>query len=335
MHFLRKLLFALLLFIGILLTVWAAAALYFDVRTASLQIPLAVLYLVVMLGAFFFLRSRAARVFVLFAGFAVVALWWFSLKPAGDRNWQTGNAKTAYADIDGGHITIHNFRNCSYVTTKDYTCEWETRSFDLANLTGADIFITWWGPTLIAHPIVSFDFGAQGYVPISIETRSVVGQSYSAIRGFFRQYELTYIVSDERDVVRLRTNFRRDEEVYVFRTAVGAPLARKIFLAYLQRVNELHQSPEWYNAVTNNCTTNIDVSASHARGMHTLWDWRVLLNGRMDEMMYEHGNLITGGLSLPSLKAQAHINPAARAAGDSPDFSRLIRIGRVGFTSQR
>ena len=335
MHFLRKLLFALLLFMGILLTVWAAAALYFDVRTASLQVPLAVLYLVVMIGAFFFLRSRAARVLVLFAGFAVVALWWFSLKPSADRNWQTGNAKTAYADIGGGHITIHNFRNCSYVTTKDYTCDWETRSFDLANLTGADIFITWWGPTLIAHPIVSFDFGAQGYVPISIETRSVVGQSYSAIRGFFRQYELTYIVSDERDVVRLRTNFRKDEEVYIFRTAVGAPLAQKIFLAYLRRVNDLHENPEWYNAVTNNCTTNIDVSASHARGMHPLWDWRILLNGRLDQMMYEHGNIVTDGLSLPALKAQAHINPAARAAGDSPDFSHLIRIGRVGFTNQR
>jgi hypothetical protein len=334
LHLLRKVVFALLVFVGFILTAWSAAALYFDFQIASLQLPLAVLYLVLILGAFFFLRWRPSRVLVLFAGFVVVALWWFSLKPVNNRNWQPDNAQTASADIDGDHITIHNFRNCSYVTELDYTCRWETRSFDLANLTGADIFITWWGPTLIAHPITSFDFGAQGHVPISIETRDVVGQSYSAVRGFFRQYELAYIVSDERDVVRLRTNYRKDEEVYIFRTTVRPEFARKIFLAYLQRVKELHTNPEWYNALTNNCTTNIDVSASEARDRKTVWDWRVLLNGKMDEMMYEHGTLVTGGLSLPALKAQAHINDAAKAADDSPDWSQLIRVGRVGFTSQ-
>jgi hypothetical protein len=334
LHLLRKLLFALLVFVAFLLTAWAAAALYFDFQVASLQLPLAVLYLVLMLGAFFCLRHRPIRVLILFAGFVVVAFWWFSLKPTNQRNWQPDNAQTASADIDGDHITIHNFRNCSYVTELDYTCQWETRSFDLANLTGADIFITWWGPTLIAHPITSFDFGPQGHVPVSIETRDVVGQSYSAVRGFFRQYELAYIVSDERDVVRLRTNFRKDEEVYVFRTTVRPEFARKIFLAYLQRVNDLHNNPEWYNALTNNCTTNIDVSASEARDRKTVWDWRVLLNGKMDEMMYENGALVTGGLSLSALKAQAHINAAAKAADDSPDWSQLIRVGRVGFTSQ-
>jgi hypothetical protein len=161
-----------------------------------------------------------------------------------------------------------------------------------------------------------------------------VGQSYSAVRGFFRQYELAYIVSDERDVVRLRTNYRKDEEVYIFRTAVKPQFARKIFLDYIERVNQLHSNPEWYNALTNNCTTNIDVSASQARGKGTVWDWRVLLNGKMDEMMYEHGTLVTGGLPLPELKAQAHINAAAKAADDSPDWSQLIRVGRVGFTNQ-
>jgi hypothetical protein len=334
LHFLRKLLFALLVLTGFLLTAWAAAALYFDFQVASLQAPLAVLYLVLMLGAFFFLRPRPSRVIVLFAGFIVVALWWFSLKPTNQRDWQPDNAQTASADIDGDHITIHNFRNCSYVTELDYTCQWETRSFDLANLTGADIFITWWGPTLIAHPIVSFDFGPQGHVPMSIETRDVVGQSYSAVRGFFRQYELAYIVSDERDVVRLRTNYRKDEEVYIFRTTVPPQLTRKIFLDYIQRVNDLHNHPEWYNALTNNCTTNIDVSASQARGRSTVWDWRVLLNGKMDEMMDEHGTLVNGGLPLPALKAQAHINPAAKDADDRPDWSQLIRVGRVGFMNQ-
>ena len=336
MRWLRRILFALAFIVALLVTLWAVGALYFDSPFPALRAPAAIVYLIVVLGAMLFLRRNHLGLVVAFAGFILVALWWFSIKPTNNRNWQPDNAETAYADINGDQVTIHNVRNCDYRTETDYTCQWETRTYNLSNLRGADIFITWWGPTLIAHPIVSYDFGDQGHVPMSIETRDEVGQSYSAIRGFYRQYMLTYIVSDERDVVRLRTNFRHnpDEEVYLFRTTATPQLARKVFLDYLQRANELHAQPEWYNALTNNCTTNIDVSASQARGRSTVLDWRVLLNGKMDEMMYQRGGLVTGGLPLPALKAQAHINPAAHAADDSPDFSKLIRVGRVGFTDQ-
>ena len=316
------------------LTGWAAAAIYFDSPLTSLRTLVATLYLVVVLAGMVLLRRRGLGLLVAIGGFVLVAAWWFSLKPSNQRTWQPDNAETAYADIEGNQVTIHNFRNCDYRTEQDYTCNWETRSYDLANLREADIFITWWGSPWIAHPIVSFDFGDQGHVAMSIETRDEVGQGYSAVRGFFRQYTLTYIASDERDVIRLRTSYRKDEEVYLFRTMVPPPLARKIFLDYLQRANQLHARPEWYNALTNNCTTNIAVSAAEAQDVRTRLDWRILLNGKMDEMMYEHHALVTDGLSLPALREQAHINPAARAAGNSPEFSQLIRDGRVGFTTK-
>jgi hypothetical protein len=330
----RKIGFALAILVAIGVSGWVAAAIYFDSPLGSLRPVVAVLYLIAMLAAIVFLRPAYQGALVALAGFVIVALWWFSLKPSDQRNWQPDNAETAYADVNGDQVTIHNFRNCNYRTETDYTCQWETRSYNLANLSGADIFITWWGSPWIAHPIVSFDFGDQGHVAMSIETRDEVGQDYSAIRGFFRQYALTYIASDERDVIRLRTNYRKDEEVYIFRTTVKLPMARKLFLDYMQRANELHARPEWYNAITNNCTTNIAVSAAEAQDIRTRFDWRILLNGKGDEMMYEHHNLVTGGLTLPALRAQAHINPAARAAGDSPDFSKLIREGRVGFSPE-
>ena len=332
MSWLRRIVLTLLYILALLVTVWTVGAIYFDSPFASLRGVLAVVYVLVVVGCLVGLRRHHLGLVAAYGGFVLVAAWWFTLKPTSHRDWQPDDAETGWAEIQGDEVTVHDVRNCDYVTEKQYTCRWETRHYNLSKLRGADLFITWWGPTLIAHPIVSFDFGEQGHVPMSIETRDEVGQGYSAIRGFYRQYMLIYIISDERDVIRLRTNFRKDEEVYIFRTTVGPELTRQIFLSYLQRANELHQQPEWYNALTNNCTTNIDVSASHARGRGTVWDWRVLLNGKMDEMLYEHGTLVTGGLSLPALKAQAHINSAARAADDSPEFSKLIREGRVGFS---
>ncbi len=331
---LRNLLFVLATIVAVLLTAWAAAALYFDSPYPALRPVLAIVYLVVIVGALLLLRAHHAGLLIAFAGFGIVVFWWLSLKPTNTSDWQPDNAQTAYADINGDQVTIHNFRNCDYRTETDYTCQWETRFYNLSNLRGGDIFITWWGSPWIAHPIASFDFGDQGHVAMSIETRDVMGQSYSAIRGFFRQYALTYIATDERDVIRLRTDYRKDEEVYLFRTTLTPAWSRKLFLQYLQRANELHRQPEWYNAITNNCTTNIAVSADDAHEIPLRLDYRILLNGKMDEMMYEHGRLVTGGLTLPELKAQAHINAAAKAAGASPDFSSIIRQGRVGFTEK-
>jgi hypothetical protein len=189
-----------------------------------------------------------------------------------------------------------------------------------------DIFFTYWGSPWIAHPVVSFQFGDHDYIAMSIETRKEVGEVYSAVRGFFRYYELIYTVSDERDVVRLRTNYRKGEESYLFHTLATPEHARATFLNYLKKINRIRNRPEWYNALTNNCTTNIAALAGEPQ-----WDWRVLLNGRADQMLYERGDLATGNLPFAQFKEQAHINAAARAAGDDPDFSRRIREGRAGF----
>ncbi len=317
--------FALLL--ALCLTAWAVAALYVDLLSGtSLRTLAASGYGIAMLGTLLAFRGRGKGIAICLAGFALLLAWWLTLKPSNDRNWQPDVAQTAWAEIDGNHVTIHNVRNCDYRTEGDYTPHWETRSFDLSQIRGMDLSLTYWGSPWIAHPIVSFQFGDDDYIAMSIETRKEVGREYSAIRGFFRYYELIYTVSDERDVVRLRTNFRKGEETYLFHTRATPEHARATFLNYLKRINRIRNRPEWYNALTNNCTTNIAALAGEST-----WDWRVLLNGHADQMLYQRGDLEAGNLPFTQLKAQAHINAAARAAGDAPDFSRRIRVGRVGF----
>ncbi len=321
----------LALFVAGVVTLWAAAALYFDLPPASLRTLAAIAYLVLVLGLLVFFKARWQGIAFSLAAFAVILVWWLSLKPSNHRDWQPDVAETAWAEINGNQVVIHNLRNCDYRAEFDYTPHWETRTVDLANLRGMDIFITYWGSPWIAHPIVSFDFGEQGYVALSIETRKEVGETYSAVRGFFRYYELIYTISDERDVVRLRTNFRHGEEVYLFHTKATPEQARVIFRDYLAGANHLRDHPEWYNALTNNCTTNIVPYVADARKIKPRFDYRVLLNGKADEMMFERGDLVTDNLSLAQLKEKAHINPAAQAADNAPDFSRRIREGRPGF----
>lgn len=313
-----------------LVTVWAIAALYVDVRTPGWRIPLAAAYAVAALVAVITLRSKIAQL-LLAAGFVAVLAWWLALEPSKDGPWVQNNERTAWTETAGDAVTIHNLRNCEYRSEEDYSNCWHERVVHLSNLRAADIALTTWGSDYIAHPIISFDFGSDGHVAFSIEVRYRPGQTYSAILGFFRQSPLIIIAADERDVLRLRTNYRKGEEVHLYRTTVPVETAKAIFQTYVQYLNRLHERPQWYNALTTNCTTAISQQIEAAVPDPKPWDYRLVINGKLDELLYQRGRLVTGGLSFPDLKAQAHINAAARAADADPDFSSRIRAGRIGF----
>ena len=324
----KALRFLLVLFGGLvclLATAWAVGALYFDLPIAWLRTPLALAYGVSMLAALLFVKGRWRAMGLVAIGFVAVLAWWFTITPTEGRAWQPDVARRAWADIQGDEITLHDVRNCDYRTETDYTARWETRVVHLSKLTGVDLAISYWGSPWIAHPIASFQFSDSLPMAISIETRKVIGQSYSALRGFYRQYELIYIPADERDVIRLRTNYR-NEEVYLYQIRISPEHSRKIFLQYLTQLNQLHAKAQFYNAVTDNCTTNIraaNIAAEH--GKVQPWNWRVLLNGKMDELLYARG-FVDGSLPLAELKARSHINARAQAANDAFDFSERIRM---------
>ena len=176
--------------------------------------------------------------------------------------------------------------------------------------------------------MLSFGFGNEGYVCISIETRKEKGEAYSAVKGFFRQYELTYVVADERDLVRLRTNYR-GEQVYLYRLNAPPDVMRKVFLDYLLAVNSLKQRPEWYNALTSNCTSNI---RGHTRpyARKSRWSWKLVINGYVDELAYDNGAL-NHDLPFAELKRHSQINARAKAADNDAEFSKAIRQGLPGM----
>ena len=311
------------------LALWTIATLYFDVRIAWLRIPCVLVYLLAVAAVFALFKRFWRRVLGIIVCSVLVMLWWFSLKPSNNENWQADVSRTAYAEVNGNIVTIHNLRECDYRAEFDYTCQWETKQVNLNDIRGLDLFLDYWGSPWIAHTILSFDFGNGVHVPFSIEARKQVGQSYSAVRGFFRQFTLVSVISTERDVVRLRTNYRKGEDLYLYHTTATIPFARSLFLDYIGLANDLHDHPRWYNALTDNCTTQIFALKSMKSQPFKL---AVLLNGKGDEMEYKMGNLATDGLPFDELKVRAYINPTAKAADDDPDFSARIRAGRPGFT---
>jgi hypothetical protein len=268
-------------------------------------------------------RSRALAAY--FALFALLMLWWRGIDPSNERDWQSDVAVLPYADVEGDVVTVHNIRNFDYRSETDYTPAYYDKRFDLRKLEGADLVAVYWMGPAIAHIFVSFAFAGGDHLAVSIETRKEKGEAYSTLKGFFRQYELYYVVADERDVIRLRTNYRNDppEDVYVYRVQGPLENVRRVFLEYINEINELQVRPKFYNTLTTNCTTGIWLHTLVNPG-HLPFSWKILASGYVPEYAYEAGRLDTS-LPFSELKRRAHVNARAKAADHAADFSRLIR----------
>jgi len=325
-----RVLCAIVVLVGAL---WASLALFFDGPGPHwLAIGLAVLYAAGTLAALLFIRPFRWALGVAVAGFAVVFLWWHGIPPSASRNWAPEVSQMPTADLRGDLLTIHNVRNFDYRTENDFTVRYEDRTYDLSKITGLDLFLVYWGSPAIAHTIMSWQFSDGPPLAISIETRKQKGQEYSAVRGFFKQYELIYVAADERDVVRLRTNYR-GEQVYLYRLTTPPARARALLLEYARTMDEMAKHPVFYNALTHNCTTTIRIHAQAVSETKTPLDWRLLLNGYADQLLYERGVLDTH-LPFPELKARSLVNDRAKAADQAADFSRRIREGVPGPPSR-
>ncbi len=285
-------------------SIWAGSAAFYYLLTALLMHPC----------------RRCLLAWAL--AICMVGAWYLSLQPRMSATWSDDVARLPHSQIEGDLVTVFDVRNFNYRSETEYDIAYDNRSYRLRDLQSVDLFVSYWGSPHIAHTVLSFSFSSGSPLAFSVETRKVRGQQYSALKGFFRTFELIYIAADERDVIRLRTNYRK-EEVYRYRLRPTPEQMRALLLTYLGRLNSIYRQPEFYNALTSNCTTNIFFDMKSINPL-LRFDWRMLANGHLDELLYERQHA-SADISLTQFRERAHINSRAQAADADPQFSARIR----------
>lgn len=271
-------------------------------------------------------RKRRLLRIVTLALFCIGGMLWAGIRPSNDRNWVPEVAVLPWGEVNGSLVTIHNIRNFNYRSESDFDAVYDTRTYNVDQLTEVDILVAYWAGKAIGHVMVSFGFENRDFVAFSIETRKEVGEQYSAIKGFFRNYEITYVVADERDVIGVRALHRDPEEqVYVLRTRMVLQNGRKLFMEYVRQINRLRTEPAFYNTLTTNCTTQV-LALVKALGGVAQYTWKILLSGYVPDYLYETEALMPG-MSFDEIMKRALVNERAKQAISDPNFSLRIREG--------
>jgi hypothetical protein len=306
-----------------LLVAWCVLAIYYsNLPWPNLRLALAICFAGIAAWALWLSRRRWALTIFVPLLIGTVA-WWISILPSHHREWRPEVAVMPRATIDGDRVRITGVRDFDYRSRNDFTVHYEEREVLLSHLTGLDFFVSYWSEGPVGHTFVSFIFDNVPPLSISIETRPEVGEGFDPLASIFKQFELIYVVGNERDLVRVRTNFRK-ETVYLYHLNSPVESIRRLLLIYLDRINELADRPEFYHLLTNSCTINI-IRYANAAGRSGSFNFRHLLNGFIDSYLYYSGRVNTT-LPFEELRRRSQINSLAEAADGRPDFSDRIRL---------
>lgn len=304
--------------------IWCAAVLLYAPLhwPQSMKYTLAVLLVLLSIVTVWKRNERALTLAL--SGIILAVLGWFiSLQPSHERPWRKDVAVLPRTERNGNEVRLFNCRNFDYHSLQEYAVRYEDRTVDLTKLRSVDLFVSYWNPdSLIAHTFLSFNFDNAPPVSISIEARPEADEKFSATGAMFKKFELIYVVGDERDLVRVRSNYRH-EQVYRYPLRASPTASRNLFETYLEVINEIHDRPEFYHLLSNNCTVNILKNAERAGGKKD-WNIRYLLNGLLDHYLFNKG-LMNSDLPFDELRQKAHINAVANEADKDPDFSARIR----------
>jgi hypothetical protein len=310
-----------------LLTLWGGFALWYQIPGGQVLKAISVVVWVAVGLATLIAVTKGRAVFGLgcFAvAFAGLLLWWHQILPSNQRVWADDVSRTASGRVDGNLVTLYNVRNFDWRSDTDYTQRWETRTYDLERLGSVEMVLSYWSMRSIAHVLVSFGFSDGSHVVFSVEIRREKQESFSEVGGFFKEFELSVIAADERDVIRVRTNVRGEDD-YLYRIRMPVEDIRALFLAYVNEANILVSRPRFYNTITVNCTTLVYHMLRHIVG-HLPLDYRLLFSGYLPSYVYKVGGL-DSRYSLEQLRAFGRITDRAKAADQSATFSQEIRQG--------
>lgn len=290
----------------------------------ALLLFIALLLATVMLGR---PSSRRPLCLLLLAAAAASMLWWKQQETSQEADWSPMVSELAYADLDGNWLTVHHIHNFDYRTENDYTPLYYDQRFDLSQLKRVDWGFSFWGDPDVAHVFLSFVFGDDQALSLSLVPRLRPWQTYSIRAGLLRQYPIYALAASERDHIRLRTSFRLypQEQVYLYQARMSTLHQRSLLLALLNALNALHDSPDFYNAISNNGTSKLWQLNAGIDPLHYPWNWAVLFSGHLPQYLYAQGLLETDGLSFEQLRLRAHINMRSLAAHSALDYSRRIR----------
>jgi Domain of unknown function (DUF4105) len=270
-------------------------------------------------------QGRTALAVLAFAAaFGCLLIWWQRIAPSNDRIWADDVAQMTAGAADGNRVTLRNVRNFEWRSDTDYTQRWETRVYDLERLNSVDMIMSYWNGPAIAHMLISFGFEDGDHVVFSVEIRREKRETFSEIGGFFKEFALSVIAADERDVIRVRTNVR-GEDAYLYRIRLPPAAMRSLFLSYTDEANALLATPRFYNTITVNCTTLVYHMMKRIVG-HLPLSYRLLLSGYLPAYVYRVGGL-DQRYSLDELRSFGRITPRARQADRSDAFSADIRRG--------
>jgi hypothetical protein len=306
---------------------WASLALWYRVPgPESVRALAAILFIIIGLATIvsLVLRRRLKAQIVFVIAFGAVLTWFGAIKAPGNGDWALDVARQTTGVLDGDTLTLTNVRDFEWQSDSAFTEHWSARSYDLSKLRTLDLFLSYWAGPEMAHFILSFGFEGGDQIAWSIEVRRSKSGEFSPIADLFKSNPLVILASDERDVVRVRSNIR-GEDVQLYRLRTPPEAARALLLEYVQDSNALAADPVFYNSITTNCTTTV-VKMIRAAGGKLAFDWRLIVNGYLPGYLYDRG-LVNTQISQSELTALAHIDTRARAEGDSADFSRLIRVG--------
>ena len=306
---------------------WGALALWYQLPGGSVPRALgSAVWMIVVVALLVLALSR--RSWLPLCGYALLLggllLWWATIAPSNQRVWADDVAQLLSGQVEGSKVTLSNVRDFTWRSEDDHDIHWETRQYDIDRLVSADAVLSYWGSAAIAHAMISFGFDDGRHVVFSVEIRKQRDQQYSAIGGFFKEFDMILVAADERDIIRVRTNVRGEDD-YLYPLRMDKPAMRALFLSYVRAANRLVDTPAFYNTITSNCTTIVYRMAKQIDPGLPL-DIRLLLTGYLPEYLYGAG-ILDRSVPLETLRQRSRITDKARHSAPGEDFSRAIRSG--------